>query len=88
MRNGYWTYSIWINGKYDYIQEKYVWPSTGEEITQFPHTYSYVSSHNTFWGRTKPLWILEVPNSNSYLKAYENDAKANSILCLNNNLLL
>ena len=87
MRNDDWKYSIWINGKYDSIQDKYVWPSTGERITQYPQTYSYVNSHDTYYGRTTPLWVLEVPNSNSFLKASTKDVKANSILCLNKNLL-
>ena len=81
------AYYIWINGKYDSIKAKYVWPSNGEPITQYPHTYSSVASHDTYYGRTTPVWVLEVPNSNSYLNAYTKDVKVDSILCLNKNLL-
>ena len=38
-------------------------------------------------GRTTPLWLLSVPNSNSYLRSYSSSVLADSILCLNKDLL-
>ena len=86
-RNLVWTYSIWINAIYNSIKDEYVWVSNGEPITQFPHSYSYVNAHSTFWERTTPLWLLSIPNSNSYLNSGSSNALANSILCLNRDLL-
>jgi hypothetical protein len=86
-KNEAWKFSIWLNGKYDFIQDKYFWPSNGELITQYPRTYSYVNDHSTYYSRTSPQWILNIPNSNSYLNAVKSDALANSFLCLNKDLL-
>ena len=81
------SYTIWINGKFNYITNNYFWPSNGEQITQYPHTYSYVNDHSTYYDRTTPIWILNIPNSNSYLNAVKSDVLINSILCLNKNLI-
>ena len=83
-------YSIFINAKYDSIQKEYVWPSNGELVTQYPHTYNYFNNHysgSMYRWSTTPLWLLSIPNSNSYFQSYENDVKSNSILCLNEDLL-
>jgi hypothetical protein len=82
-------YSIFVNAKYDSIQQRYVWPSNGEPVTQYPHTYDYFNNHysgNTYRWRTTPLWILSIPNSNSYFQSFENDVKSNSVLCLKKDL--
>jgi hypothetical protein len=85
--NEAWKYTIWVNGKYNSIKGFYVWPSNGEAIRQFPPTYSYVNDHSTTYGRTTPMWTLNVPNSNSFLNAVVSETLANSFLCMNTDLL-
>ncbi len=89
-RNKVSTYSIFLNAKYDSIQQRYVWPSNGEVVTQFPPTYLYFNDHyagSTYTWRTTPLWILSIPNSNSYLQSYNKDVKSDTILCFKEDLL-
>jgi hypothetical protein len=80
------AYSIWVNAKYDHILNKYVWPSNGEIITQYPKTYTWVDNDSASYNRRTVRWLLTIPNSNSYLQAETSSILANSILCLNRNL--
>jgi len=90
LRNKVWTYSIFINARYDAIQQKYVWPSSGKPVTQYPPTYNVFNNHYTgsmYTWRTTPLWILNFADSKSYYESFESYVKSNSILCLHENLL-
>jgi hypothetical protein len=82
---------MFINARYDTIKQKYVWPSTGEPVTQYPPTYNYFYDHysgNTYTWRTTPIWNLNFADSKSYFQSYSNTKKAKSILCFKKNFSL